>query len=47
MAKEKTDHAESAKETLHETKEAVVGESDDDKEKFKRRVEEERYHHQK
>ena len=48
MAKEKTDDvAESAKETLHETKEAVVGESDDDKEKFKRRVEEERYHHQK
>lgn len=41
MAKEKTDDvAEGAKETLHETKEAVVGESDDEKEKFKQRVEE-------
>ncbi|KAF8775966.1 hypothetical protein HU200_004103 [Digitaria exilis] len=45
VAKEKTDEvAEGAKETLHETKEAVVGESDDEKEKFKRRVEEGRYH---
>lgn len=48
VAKEKTDDvAERAKETLHETKEAVVGESDDEKEKFKRRVEEGRYNHQK
>ncbi|AQK74728.1 hypothetical protein Zm00014a_033736 [Zea mays] len=48
VAKEKTDDvAEGAKETLHETKEAVVGESDDEKEKFKRRVEEGKYHHQK
>ncbi|WVZ73736.1 hypothetical protein U9M48_022014 [Paspalum notatum var. saurae] len=45
VAKEKTDDVtEGAKETLHETKEAVVGESDDEKEKFKRRVEEGRYH---
>ncbi|XP_066328411.1 uncharacterized protein [Miscanthus floridulus] len=45
VAKEKTDDVtESAKETLHVTKEAVVGESDDEKEKFKRRVEEGRYH---
>lgn len=48
VAKEKTDDvAEGAKETLHETKEAVVGESDDEKEKFKRRVEEGKYHHPK
>ncbi|TKW41512.1 hypothetical protein SEVIR_1G321300v4 [Setaria viridis] len=48
VAKEKTDEVtEGAKETLHETKEAVVGESDDEKEKFKRRVEEGRYHHHK
>ncbi|PUZ77502.1 hypothetical protein GQ55_1G376900 [Panicum hallii var. hallii] len=48
VAKEKTDEVtEGAKETLHETKEAVVGESDDEKEKFKRRVEDGRYHHQK
>ncbi|CAN6239482.1 unnamed protein product [Urochloa humidicola] len=46
VAKEKTDDVtEGAKETLHETKEAVVGESDDEKEKFKRRVEEGRYNH--
>ncbi|KAG2661456.1 uncharacterized protein LOC120641279 [Panicum virgatum] len=45
VAKEKTDEVtEGAKETLHEAKEAVVGESDDEKEKFKRRVEEGRYH---
>jgi hypothetical protein len=49
VAKEKPDEVtEDAKETLYETKEAVVGESDDEKEKFKRRVEEGRYHyHQK
>ena len=47
VAKEKTDEVtEGAKETLHETKEAVVGESDDE-EKFKRRVEEGRCNHQK
>ncbi|XP_037455419.1 uncharacterized protein LOC119325793 [Triticum dicoccoides] len=44
MAKEKTDDvAEGAKETVHETKEAVLGESDDEKEKFKQRVEQGRY----
>ncbi|OEL20954.1 hypothetical protein BAE44_0018029 [Dichanthelium oligosanthes] len=45
VAKEKTDEVtEGAKETLHETKEAVVGETEDKKEKFKRRVEDGRYH---
>ncbi|TVU28452.1 hypothetical protein EJB05_19969 [Eragrostis curvula] len=45
VAKEKTDVvSENAKETLHETKEAVVGESQEDKETFKRRVEEGKYH---
>ena len=44
MAKEKTDDvAEGAKETVQETKEAVLGESDDEKEKFKQRVEQGRY----
>lgn len=41
------DVAKSAKETLHETKETVVGESQEDKETFKRRVEEGRYDHRK
>lgn len=46
VAKEKSDEvSEGSKETLHETKEAVLGESDDEKEKFKQRVEEGRYHH--
>jgi hypothetical protein len=45
MAKEKTDEvSEGAKETMHETKEAVLGESGDEKEKFKERVEQGRYH---
>uniref|UniRef100_A0ACD5ZMX4 Uncharacterized protein n=1 Tax=Avena sativa TaxID=4498 RepID=A0ACD5ZMX4_AVESA len=45
MAKEKTDEvSEGAKETVHETKEAVLGESGDEKEKFKERVEQGRYH---
>ncbi|XP_037417739.1 uncharacterized protein LOC119281291 isoform X1 [Triticum dicoccoides] len=36
MAKEKTDDfTQGAKETVQETKEAVLGESDDDKDKFK------------
>ena len=40
MAKEKTDDvAEGAKETVQETKEVVLGESDDDMDKFKQRVE--------
>uniref|UniRef100_A0ACD5YYR9 Uncharacterized protein n=1 Tax=Avena sativa TaxID=4498 RepID=A0ACD5YYR9_AVESA len=45
MAKEKTDEvSEGAKETMHETKEAVLGESGVEKEKFKERVEQGRYH---
>ncbi|XP_062217556.1 uncharacterized protein LOC133917708 [Phragmites australis] len=45
VAKEKTDDvSESAKETLHEPKEAVVGESAEDNETFKRRVEKGRRH---
>lgn len=45
IAKEKTDEvSEGAKETMQETKEAVFGESDDEKDKFKQRVEEGRYH---
>ena len=44
MAKEKTDDvAEGAKETVQETKEVVLGESGDDKEKFKHWVEQGRY----
>ncbi|KAM3225774.1 hypothetical protein ACQJBY_058475 [Aegilops geniculata] len=44
IAKEKTDDvAEGTKETVQETKEVVLGESDDDKDKFKQRVEQGRY----
>ncbi|VAI69833.1 unnamed protein product [Triticum turgidum subsp. durum] len=44
MAKEKTDDvAEGTKETVQETKEVVLGESGDDKDKFKHRVEQGRY----
>ncbi|KAM3189517.1 hypothetical protein ACQJBY_068044 [Aegilops geniculata] len=44
MAKEKTDDvAEGAKEMVQETKDAVLGESGDDKDKFKQRVEQVRY----
>ena len=44
MAKEKTDDvAEGAKETVQETKEVVLGESDDDMYKFKQRVEQGSY----
>ncbi|VAH92308.1 unnamed protein product [Triticum turgidum subsp. durum] len=44
MAKEKTDDvAEGAKETVQETKEVVLGESDDDMDKFKQRVEQGSY----
>ncbi|CAM0944256.1 unnamed protein product [Alopecurus aequalis] len=45
IAKEKTEElSEGAKETMHETKEAVLGESGDEKEEFKQRVEQGRYH---
>jgi hypothetical protein len=48
VAKEKTDDvSERAKETLHETKEAVVGESQEDKETFKMRSEEGKCDHRK